>query len=264
MCGARWARFGRLRRRALQATMRPAGVLAVSNPLPRVFVRHDWPPDRRGGHRQRLRSRASGWPGPAPAPPRGARECRRSSAVVRRSARSFYSLLLSAAHDKAHKPRSAAIRLISALRGSKGAVLQRGLCEHRASRPTFRKSRRLSVRLQLRRHRSAGCQPQQPATALERRSRRWLWAPRRRFTRPRARTVSGDENLARRKCAEPLSRRTDVIAMSASLRCSTSAATIAVAVSSGQPGSKKTGGRQAEWAVWQQARLDPLLQHRPQ
>ena len=123
MCGARWARFGRLRRRALQATMRPAGVLAVSNPLPRVFVRHDWPPDRRGGHRQRLRSRASGWPGPAPAPPRGARECRRSSAVVRRSARSFYSLLLSAAHEKAHKPRSAAIRLISALRGSKGAVL---------------------------------------------------------------------------------------------------------------------------------------------
>jgi len=69
--GARWARFGRLRRRALQATMRPAGVLAVSNPLPRVFVRHDWPPDRRGGHRQRLRSRASGPPGRAPAPPRG-------------------------------------------------------------------------------------------------------------------------------------------------------------------------------------------------
>ena len=55
-----------------------------------------------------------------------ARECRRSSAVVRRSARSFYSLLLSAAHDKAHKPRSAAIRLISALRGSAGALLQRG------------------------------------------------------------------------------------------------------------------------------------------
>ena len=48
MCGARWARFGRLRRRALQATMRSAGVLAVSNPLPRVFVRHVWPPDRRG------------------------------------------------------------------------------------------------------------------------------------------------------------------------------------------------------------------------
>ena len=263
VCGARWARFGRLRRRAaghhaLSRRARGVQPAATSICAARLATR------QARGHRQRLRSRASGWPGPAPAPPRGARECRRSSAVVRRSARSFYSLLLSAAHDKAHKPRSAAIRLISALRGSKGAVLQRGLCEHRASRPTFRKSRRLSVRLQLRRHRSAGCQPQQPATALEHRSRRWLWAPRRRFTRPRARTVSGDENLARRKCAEPLSRRTDVIAMPASLRCSTSAATIAVAVSSGQPGSKKTGGRQAEWAVWQQARLDPLLQHRPQ
>jgi len=173
-----------------------------------------------------------------------ARECRRSSAAVRRSARSFYSILLSAAHDKAQSHAAPLHALTSRLRGSTGAVLQRGLCEHRGSRPKFRERRRLSVRLLLRRHRSAGCQPKQPATALERRSRRWLWAPRRRFTRPRARIVSGDENLARRKCAEPLSRRRDVTAMPASLRCSTVATTIAVAVSSGQPGSKKTGGRQ--------------------
>jgi hypothetical protein len=50
-----------------------------------------------------------------------------------------------------------------------------------------------SVRLLLPRHRSARCQRNKPATALD---RRWVWAPRRRFTHPRAWIVSGDENLA--------------------------------------------------------------------
>ena len=94
------------------------------------------------------------------------RECRRSSAAVGRSARSFYSILLSAAHDKAQSHAAPLHALTSRLRGSTCAVLQRGLCEHRVSRPTFRKSRRRSVRLQLRRHRSARCQPKQPAAAL--------------------------------------------------------------------------------------------------
>ena len=78
--GTQWARFGCLGRRALQAAMRSAGVLTVSIPLPRVYLRHVWPPYRRGGHRQRLRSRASSPPGPAPAPPRG----RASAGAARR------------------------------------------------------------------------------------------------------------------------------------------------------------------------------------
>ena len=78
--GTQWARFGRVGRRALQAAMRSAGVLTVSTPLPRVYLRHVWSSDRRGSHRQRLSSRASGWPGPAPAPPRG----RASAGAARR------------------------------------------------------------------------------------------------------------------------------------------------------------------------------------
>ena len=55
------------------------------------------------------------------------RECRRSSAAVGRSARSFYSILLSAAHDKAQSHAAPLRALTSRLRGSTGAVLQRAV-----------------------------------------------------------------------------------------------------------------------------------------
>ena len=123
------------------------------------------------------------------------RECRRSSAAVRRSARSFYSILLSAAHDKAQSHAAPLHALTSRLRGSTCAVLQRGLCEHRVSRPTFRKSRRLSVRLLLRRHRSAHCQPIQPAPRPGVALGAGFGAPRGRFTCPPS-SRRCDENLA--------------------------------------------------------------------
>ena len=80
MAGLDLGASGETHASTLQAAMRSAGVLVVFIPLPRVYVRHIWLPDRRGGHRQRLHSRASGRPGPAPAPPRG----RASAGAARR------------------------------------------------------------------------------------------------------------------------------------------------------------------------------------
>jgi hypothetical protein len=93
-----------------------------------------------------------------------ARECRRSSAVVRRYARSLYSLLLGAAHEKAQSHAAPLCAHTSSLRGSTGAVLQRGRCE-RGSRPKFRERRRRKRPL------AAPAPPQRTLSAQQTRNR---------------------------------------------------------------------------------------------
>ena len=97
-----------------------------------------------------------------------ARECRRSSAVVRQYARSFYSSLLCAAHDKAQSHAAPLCALTSTLRGSTGAVLQRGPVRVSGLTPEIRERRGLSVRLLHHDHRDAGGEraaPRIPAPA---------------------------------------------------------------------------------------------------
>ena len=106
-------------------------------PLPRVYLRNFWSPDRRGGHRQRLRSRAPGWPSPAPAPRGRAsavgaarRVCVDINVVFNR-----YCSALLMTHLTATQRRYA--RSSRLARGSAGAALGQDLCDHRASRPNF-------------------------------------------------------------------------------------------------------------------------------
>ena len=158
----------RLGRRALQSAVRSAGVLTVSIPLPRVYLRHVWSSDRRGGHRQRLRSRASGPPGQAPAPPRG----RASVGAARRLCGNMHvvftrycSALLTTRLTSHAAPLYASSRRSAA---PPGALLQRGCAVHRGSRPKFRERRGLSVRLLHHDHRDAGGEraaPRIPARA---------------------------------------------------------------------------------------------------
>ncbi len=114
-------------------------------------------------------------------------------------------------------------------------------CKPRVSRPTFRKSRRLSVCLLIRRHRSAGCQPKQPAP----RSGVALGAGFGAFHGLSTRIVSGDENLAmkdvRRTALASHGRDSNLNLGKLALKHGRRH-TIAVAVSSGQqPGAISSG-----------------------
>ncbi len=210
MWGARWARLWRLGRSALQAAMRSAGVLAVFIPLSRVYVRHIWLPDRRGGHRQRLHSRASGRPGPAPAPPRGranAGAARRLWADLHVVFTRYCSALLMTRLKATQRRYTRSPRVSAA---------PRALCFSEACASIGSHARHFARAADAASACSSGAtaahvvSPNNPQPRSERRSRRWVWAPRRRFTRSRARIVSGDENLRLRKCSEPISRLTDV------------------------------------------------------
>ena len=106
-------------------------------PLPRVYLRNVWSPDRRGGHRQRLRSRAPGWPSPAPAPRGRAsavgaarRVCVDVHVVFNRYCSALLMTHLTATQRRYVRPSRLA-------RGSAGAALGQDLCDHRASRPNF-------------------------------------------------------------------------------------------------------------------------------
>ena len=190
--------------------MRTAGVLAVSSPLPRVYVRLVWPPDRR------------------------VVTCSTCAAV----------LLLGLAHQH-HRPHRRAnagaarrlwadlhvvfTRYCSALlmtrlkatqrrytRSPRVSAAPRALCFSEACASIGSHARHFARAADAASACSSGAtaahvvSPNNPQPRSERRSRRWVWAPRRRFTRSRARIVSGDENLRLRKCSEPISRLTDV------------------------------------------------------
>ena len=188
--------------------MRTAGVLAVSSPLPRVYVRLVWPPDRRvvtcstcaavlllglahQHHRPHGRANAG-----------AARRLCADLHVV------FILVTLSAAHDKAHKPRSVAIRLISALRGSAGAVLQRGCASLAGLKPE------ISQEPPTQRPLAAPAPPQRALSAQATRSR----APASLSALVLGATASvhapaiivSPKCLRRRYCPEPRPRRTDV------------------------------------------------------
>ena len=190
--------------------MRSAGVLAVFIPLSRVYVRHIWLPDRRGGHRQRLHSRASGRPGPAPAPPRGranAGAARRLWADLHVVFTRYCSALLMTRLKATQRRYTRSPRVSAA---------PRALCFSEACASIGSHARHFARAADAASACSSGAtaahvvSPNNPQPRSERRSRRWVWAPRRRFTRSRARIVSGDENLRLRKCSEPISRLTDV------------------------------------------------------
>jgi hypothetical protein len=111
--------------------MRSAGVLTVSIPLPRVYLRHVWSSDRRGCHRQRLRSRASSPPGPAPAPPRG----RASAGAARRLCGDMHAVFTrhcAVLLTKTLKSCSTAMRAHLDAPRLHGRCAPRGLCEHGA------------------------------------------------------------------------------------------------------------------------------------
>ena len=153
-------------------------------PLPRVCSPHLVTRQARGSPAAPAQPCFWSAAGPAPAPPRG----RASAGAARRLCADLHVVFTRYCSALLMTRLKATQRRYT--RSPRRSAAPRALCFNEAvrasghSRPTFRKSRRLSVRLLLRRHRSAGCQPKHRAVALDRRSRRWFGAARRRSTRP--------------------------------------------------------------------------------
>ena len=217
----------------------------MSSPLPRVYLRLVWPPDRRCGHRQRLRSRASGPPGRAPAPPRG----RASVGAARRLCGNMHvvftrycSALLTTRLTSHAAPLYASSRRSAA---PPGALLQRGCAVHRGSRPKFRERRGLSVRLLHHDHRDAGGEraaPRIPARAPLATPKVGATARRRVLFLASSRALeTGVISEACRTALATHRRGSEA----GKLALQHGAATIVADVSSGQPGAAKSqaGGR---------------------